>query len=377
MLNSIMNIYIVDYLGVHSGMHYYHEAFKKNLANIPEATVSILSNYPGVPNGIPFFVNQYQGTKIRKIMGLLRNLMRLLRFARSHRADCFIYLTYGNGIDLPFMQIIAKAPNHVIDIHEAIAQNIDSNRRLLSQFRRLYATRIRAVIVHSQRTDDFLDQYGYKGLRFHVPHFKYCFQKRYYRSLLSPEILGARDEKRLNVLFFGNLSYDKGIDLLIETVNSLSEATCKKLNIIVAGKDFDGAVQRHAMVHPEIFHLFLRHIEDDELVWLYEHTDYVILPYRKTSQSGILEMAFYFRKPILASDIPYFRKMLTEFPSFGLLMGNGTTAYATTLEEIAEQHGAKAYFSDADYNRYTHRREIHDFVAEFAEWIKGRLPKRG
>ena len=56
-------------------------------------------------------------------------------------------------------------------------------------------------------------------------------------------------------------------------------------------------------------------------MYLYEHTDYVALPYRKTSQSGILEMAFYFRKPILASDVPYFRRMLTEFPSFGILSG--------------------------------------------------------
>ena len=365
-----MNIYIVDYLGVHCGMHYYNEAFKKNIGIIPEVKVSILSNYSERSGSPPFFVNQYKGTKIRKIGCLFLNLLRLSRFVHNHREDCFIYLTYGNKIDPPFLQIIAKAPHHAIDIHEAIAQYVDNNQHLKSKLRKIYTKRICTVIVHSQRTDDFLDEYGYQGLRLHVPHFKYSFSKTYDEAKLSPEILTARNEERVNILFFGNITYDKGIDLLIETVNNLPEITRKRLNIIIAGKDFDGAVHRNTIMDSKIYRLFLRHIEDDELIYLYEHTDYVILPYRKTSQSGILEMAFYFRKPILASDIPYFRKMLTEFPSFGELLGNDVIAYAKVLTEIIEKHETKEYFLDTDYDRYTHRIEIIDFIAEFAKWIK-------
>ncbi len=365
-----MNIYIVDYLGVHCGMHYYNEAFKKNLENISGVKVSILSNYPEKSVNQPFFVNQYKGTKIKKVACLLINLLRLSRFVHNHRKDCFIYLTYGNKIDLPFLHIISKVPHHAIDIHEVIAQYVDNNQHLKSKLQKIYTTDIHTVIVHSQRTDDFLDEYGYQGFRFHVPHFKYSFPKTYDEANLSPDILTVRDEGRVNILFFGNITYDKGIDLLIEAVNSLPVVTRERLNIIVAGKDFDGAVHRNTIVDSKIYHFFLRHIEDEELVYLYEHTDYVILPYRKTSQSGILEMAFYFRKPILASDIPYFRKMLMEFPSFGELLGNNVIAYAKALAEIVERHETKEYFLDTDYDRFTHRVEIIEFIAEFAKWIK-------
>ena len=103
---------------------------------------------------------------------------------------------------------------------------------------------------------------------------------------------------------------------------------------------------------------------------LYEHTDYVALPYRKTSQSGILEMAFYFRKPILASDVPYFRRMLTEFPSFGILSGKDVPAYAETLASVIGLHSSADYFTDEDYFRYTNRSEIEAFKKQFAIWIK-------
>ena len=112
-------------------------------------------------------------------------------------------------------------------------------------------------------------------------------------------------------------------DILISAVNSLEPELRCKANVIIAGKDFDGTVHRVQPSDKAAFKIVLRHIEDDELVYLYEHTDYVALPYRKTSQSGILEMAFYFRKPILASDVPYFRRMLTEFPSFRHLVRQG------------------------------------------------------
>ena len=118
------------------------------------------------------------------------------------------------------------------------------------------------------------------------------------------------------------------------------------------------------------FKIILRHIGDDELVYLYKHTDYVALPYRKTSQSGILEMAFYFRKPILASDVPYFNKMLTEFPSFGILSDKDVPAYAATLASVIGQHSSAAYFLDEDYFRYTNRIEIKVFKQQFDAWIK-------
>ena len=365
-----MKIFLVDYLGIHCGMHYYLEAFKIVLQDKNGYDVEILSNFTDSESQeSSFFRNQYKGKFYQKGISLLINLYRLNKFVTSHKDNVFIYLTYGNSIDLSFMKIISKAPFHVIDIHEAIAQNVDKKLSLKAQFKKLYSAKIKAVISHSSRTDEFLQEYGYRGLRFEVPHFKYVFPKEYNNDNISTDLRSSIDHDRINLLFFGNLNKSKGIDILMEAYNGLDDETASKVNLIIAGKDFDGVIGKIPVKSKRNIHIFKRHISDDELRFLYQNVDYICLPYRKTSQSGILEMAFYFKKPIIASDVPYFRKTLNEFPSFGVLSGSSIEDYIKTLTTLTSQHEMTSYFSDSDYARYEYRHEIENFKRVFSEWI--------
>ncbi|EKU89796.1 glycosyltransferase [Bacteroides oleiciplenus] len=363
-----MNIYIIDYLGVHCGMHYYNDAFAKILHDVPDTQIHILSNYKTEANKKPFFHFQYQGSIFHKIGCLISNYLILFNFVLRHRNSCLIYLTYGNKIDLPFMWILALAKKHLIDIHEAIAQNVDNSKWLKRMFRNLYASHIKSVIVHSDRTDDFLDEYNYTKKRLYVPHFRYQFCKDCKLTEVREDVMNATIKGKVNILFFGNINISKGIDILIDAVNKLAPDIYEKINVIIAGKDFDHAIEIVKPEHPELFHIMLRHINDDELIYLYQNTDYVVLPYRKTSQSGILEMAFYFHKPIIASCIPYFKEVLDKFPSFGVLAGNNTADLAETLSSIIEQHISPSFFNEKDWNNYMHREEVEVFKRQFTQW---------
>ncbi len=362
-----MKIYLVDYLGIHCGMDYYLEAFKNVLSNIKGLEVRVLSNF-SEDGSKPFFINQYKGGIAKKGTSLLRNLFRLRKFVSSHPDDVFIYLSYGNQIDIPFMKIIAGAKHHIIDIHEGIAQNIDSNQKVLRQFKNLYSNRIKTVISHSERTDKFLEKYEFKGKRFNVPHFRYVMPKTYDLKNIPELMQKCIFGERTNLLFFGNLNENKGVDVLIEAFNILPPEAANKLNLIIAGKDFDSSVYRVKPKSDRSVNIFVRHITDDELRFLYANTDYICLPYRKTSQSGILEMALYFKKPIIATDIPYFKMILDEFPSFGILAGNNAKEYAETLRNISEVDKSK-FFSKPDLHKYENRPEILDFKKDFADYL--------
>lgn len=364
-----MKVYIVDYLGMHCGMHYYNDAFVKVLSDLPDFKINVLSNYGTQKGQRAFFYYQYHGCKSHKLGCLIRNYLLLLSFVLRHRNDCFIYLTYGNNIDLPFMWIVSLAKKHLIDIHEAIAQNVDSSKKLKRIFRNIYTNRIKSVIVHSSRTDEFLNEYGYIGKRLYVPHFRYQFSKDCNMAEVKEDIINAVITDKVNILFFGNINVSKGIDILIDAVNKLQPNCYAKINVIIAGKDFDHAIENVSLKHPELFHIVLRHINDDELVYLYQKVDYVVLPYRKTSQSGILEMAFYFRKPIIASRIPYFEQVLMRFPSFGLLAGNDANSLAETLSVVIERHTSSDFFDENDWSNYMHRKEIDNFKMQLAQWL--------
>lgn len=80
-------------------------------------------------------------------------------------------------------------------------------------------------------------------------------------------------------------------------------------------------------------------------------------------------MAFYFKRPIIASDVTYFRLTLEEFPSFGTIAGNTADSYAKSLTDIVSSHGIREFYTDADYARYENRAEIKTFLSDFAKWL--------
>lgn len=365
----MITVYLVDYLGVHCGMHYYLEAFKKILSNIPNVEPVILSNYSEKRGAPPFFYNQYNGNLVNKGLSFLRNVWKLKRFIRNNQNGVYIYLTYGNRIDIPFINIVSKAKNYLVDIHEAIAQDVDSDIKLRKKFQMVYKNRVKGVISHSSRTDLFLGEYGFGGISFEVPHFKYVFPKYYTISNIPFEILNAPERDRLNLLFFGNLNESKGVDVLMESINILPMHIADRINLIIAGKDFDGTIDKVQIQDGKHVKIFKRHISDDELRFLYQNVDFIMLPYRKTSQSGILEMAFYFKKPIIASDIPYFRNMLSKFPSFGLIAGNTSRSFSDTIEKVVFFGQNNSYFIQQDWDRYNNRIEINKFVHDFSDWV--------
>ena len=359
--------YLVDFIGEHCGMHYYLDAFKRILESIDGVKVGIVSNY-SVDEQPPILLNQYKGNKLNKMLAAGRNILRLRRFIKNHKNDHYIYLTYGNILDPYFLKIVSKASHHCIDIHEALAQNEDSNVRLREKLAKVYCGNITDVISHSSRTDDYLMQFGFKGNRYEVPHFKYVFPRAYDLTSIPHELRNAISKDRKNVLFFGNITREKGIDILLDAVNNLNDDDAGKINVIVAGKDIDGVYKRVRIRPDRSVSFFTRHISDDELRFLYDNVDYLALPYRKTSQSGILEMAFYFKKPIIASDIPYFRKMLTQFPSFGYLDGNSSKDFTYALHEILKRNPSD-FFNEEDYAKYENRKEVDDFKQHFKAWL--------
>lgn len=362
-------IYIFDYIGDHCGMHYYNAAFKELLAKIPDIEIEILSNYSDSGKS-PFLKNFYKPNKVLGVFVLAYDIIKFLLKRICEPRNRFIVLSYGNIIDFLFIMSACIVPkNTIVDVHEAIAQDSEHKKWFVALYCFLYGKCVKNVIIHSERSRKFMENFGYKGKIMYVPHFKYCLTKKYVESNIAPDLRNVISADRKNILFFGNMTYNKGVDILVNAYSHLSEEQCSKLNIIIAGKDLDGTIGKTEIPDDDNMHVIMRHINDDELIMLYGNTDFIALPYRITSQSGILEMAFYFKKPIIASRIPYFEFMLEQFPSFGVLTGNSVEEYAATLAEITDMD-LNSFYADNEYDIYSNRKEMDDFVVEFEKHIK-------
>ena len=168
------NIYIIDYIGRHGGTDRYLSEYQNFLKNIQGVNnVTILSNYASEPDSEPFFIDHYKGRIWNQVLSLYRNYHRLSRFIDRHPDDIFIYMAYGNGIDIHFIRIAAQAQCHIIDLQASLADNYADDYNLQREYDNLFLQRATTIICHNDRIANHLSECGFTGLLIKMPSFNY------------------------------------------------------------------------------------------------------------------------------------------------------------------------------------------------------------
>lgn len=119
-----------------------------------------------------------------------------------------------------------------------------------------------------------------------------------------PEI----EHEQSYILFFGNVVDYKGVDVLISAFKIIQKECNTKLVIAGTGA-FD------AIDCPDVIRIN-RFINDVEVRCLFEKARLVVYPYKSATMSGVLSLAFFFRKRILLSDVPFFRENASDSTIF-------------------------------------------------------------
>lgn len=135
------------------------------------------------------------------------------------------------------------------------------------------------------------------------------------------------DEKKDFFLFFGRIDKYKGISTLCKAYSALTEDLKKRTGLIIAGKG-QLSEEEVSLIRSERYIIpITRFITDGEMVWLFQNSLSVVLPYIEASQSGVLPIAYKFRKPVVVSDL----QGLTEN-----ILKERTGYVFRTVEELTE-----------------------------------------
>ena len=111
------------------------------------------------------------------------------------------------------------------------------------------------------------------------------------------------DSNKINFLFFGLIRDYKGLDILLKAINNLDSKINSDINIIIAGEFYDKISKYNNICKSTNIYLFDQYIPDDEVNMYFSASDYVVLPYKTASQSGIIPMAYHFNLPVIISDL--------------------------------------------------------------------------
>lgn len=152
--------------------------------------------------------------------------------------------------------------------------------------------RVDKIIVHGQALFKDLTEHEISPDKIAViPHGDYSFFLKFEES----------DIKENNsILFFGRIKPYKGIKYLIEAEKIISK-NASDYKLIIAG---DGDITPYNIDknNPRLS-IINRYINDSEVAILFKQSIMVVLPYLDASQSGIIPIAYAFKKPVVATNV--------------------------------------------------------------------------
>lgn len=231
----------------------------------------------------------------------LAGIMRLVREVRPH----IVHLHEAMGrLDFVYMRILrAKGCRVVYTAHDPHPLGRRGTWFDVMKFRRADA-----VLVHSRNGVDDLASWGVARRKIvEIPHGNYldfCND-----SGLSPakarEGLGLPGHARV-VLFFGAISPYKGVDLLVEAFSRLVR-TDPDVYLVIAGHPRMDLAPLHRLIGrlglTDRIRTDFRYLPLDEFSRFFVACDVVVLPYRRIYQSGVLQLAYGFGRPVVVTDV--------------------------------------------------------------------------
>ena len=151
------------------------------------------------------------------------------------------------------------------------------------------------------------------------------------------------------ILFFGYIRKYKGLGYLIDAMKTLKEENIK---LIVAGEFYeDEEKYRKQIIDNDLsrnIFVISDFLPDDKIKYLFSASDVVVLPYVSATQSGIIQAAYNFDKPVIATDVGGLAEVVI----------NNKTGYIIESENVKE-------ISDSVLKFYKENK-----VEEFTENVK-------
>ena len=247
-------------------------------------------------------------------------------------------------LDLWFVRFCQwRGARTVLTVHDLLPHDT------AEQFKDVYASlynSVDALICHSGSIKTRLEQeFGVSPHSISViPHgpFFYDMPEADPDPVLAQ--LGVEPGQRM-VLWQGIIFPYKGVDLLLDAW-SMVEKTSPELRLVILGTGdltLTSSLQERAQqigLRNVRFHL--RFCTVEELVAAYRAALMVIYPYRAITTSGALATGLALAKPIIASDLPVFKELLTHESNALLVDPTNPEQLADSISRLAAEPDLRA-----------------------------------
>lgn len=246
------------------------------------------------------FVSRFRARDPR----LLLDFLKVIRKLRATKPD----VVYLGLVGLPYFHLLADLLLPKSKVVCAV-HNVDDypgwgSRWMMRAYMRRMFKRFRFFHLFSRHTERSLLKLYPGATTFYAPMaLKDC-----------GEAPRKRDESKVRFLFFGGVRPNKNLSLLIRAFNRLPAQLREQAVLSVAGScpKEDVAHYRELAGSDPSIQLDFRRVPDQEIPELFQAHHFLVLPYDHVAQSGPQMIAYNYRLPVIATDIPGFRERIDD-----------------------------------------------------------------
>ncbi|HKI77474.1 MAG TPA: glycosyltransferase [Ignavibacteriaceae bacterium] len=158
------------------------------------------------------------------------------------------------------------------------------------------------------------------------------------------------------ILFFGFIRDYKGLDILLEALNLIKD---KSIKLIVAGEFYSNEEKYKRIIYDnkldDRLYLFTDFIPTSEVKYYFSASDAVILPYRDATQSGIVQIAMNFSKPVIATNVGGLAEVIKEDKTGYIVERENPEALAKAIEKFYSENKEAEFVNNTkeEINKYS------------------------
>jgi alpha-maltose-1-phosphate synthase len=253
-----------------------------------------------------------------------------------------IHITYEFLWDSLALQFLKKYPV-IVTLHDP---SIQPGTKLIVKLylgtsRLLMKKRYNKAIVHGVALKNVLMTKGFRENDVKIiPHGEYSYYKKWQK--------GGIEETR-SILFFGLIREYKGLEYLIKAEPVIRQSI-PDVKIIIAGEgDFDK--YRPLIADQGSFEIINKFIPDEEVAGLFQRSCVVVLPYIAASQTGVIPIAYAFKKPVVATNVGSIPEIVDDGITGFLVPPRDHVMLADRIIKIIKDDNLRKTMGDNGYNK--------------------------
>jgi len=147
------------------------------------------------------------------------------------------------------------------------------------------------------------------------------------------------------ILFFGFIRDYKGLDILLEAMSLLKNKLDVKL--LVAGEFYSNEEKYKRLIEKLGLENFIclrtEFIPTSDVKYYFSASDCVILPYRNATQSGIVQIAMNFMKPVIAANVGGIDEVISNGVSGFIIEKENPAALADSIIKFYSEEKEKLF----------------------------------